>query len=285
MTTSTTLRAIRLAGYALTAVTALTLVNAPAAAQQRSTQQRLDDCQHSWGGGWGSDRAHSCEMRTVTLPVPSGALAVDGLANGGISVMGNDVSDVRVEALVQATADDAQEAANLAKQVRIVTDGGRIRAEGPSSGGHNWWAVSYHITVPKDASLDLRAHNGGISIEDVTGQVKFATQNGGIHLVNVGGDVHGETTNGGVHVDLKGSSYAGAGLDVTTTNGGVTLNVPASYSARLETGTVNGRISTDIPFTVEGENVGRTLTTTLGKGGALIHVATHNGAVHVRRSS
>lgn len=278
----TTLRTIRLATCTLAA---LALANTPAAAQaaaqQRSTQQRLDDCQHSWG----SDRARSCEMRTVTLPVPSGALAVDGLENGGISVTGSDVSDVRVEALVQATADDAQEAANLAKAVRIVTDGGRIHAEGPSNGGHSWWAVSYRITVPRSTSLDLRAHNGGISIEDVTGRVNFETTNGGIRLANVGGDVRGETTNGGVRVDLTGNSYQGAGLDVTTTNGGVALNIPASYSARLETGTVNGRISTNIPFTVEGEDVGRTLTTKLGQGGALIHVATHNGGVRVRRSS
>jgi putative adhesin len=259
----------------------LTIGIAPAAAQQRTSQQRLDNCQH----GWSSEGERFCEMRTVTLPTPAGTLAVDGRENGGVTVIGSDVSNIRVEALVQAMAASPREAEELAKQVRILTDGGRIRAEGPPSRSRSWWAVNYQITVPRRANLDLRSHNGGISIEDVTGQVKFATTNGGIHLANVDGDVSGETTNGGINVDLKGSNYRGAGLDVTTTNGAVTLNVPASYSARLETGTVNGRISTDIPFTVEGENVGHTLTATLGQGGALIHVATQNGGVRVRRSS
>jgi DUF4097 and DUF4098 domain-containing protein YvlB len=145
--------------------------------------------------------------------------------------------------------------------------------------------VSYRITAPKNASLDLHAHNGGISVADVIGQLEIATYNGRIRLADVGGDVRGKTTNGSVHVDLKGGHFDGTEMDVTTTNGSVTLSIPTDYSARLETGTVNGRISTDIPFTTQGENAGRTLTTTLGQGGALIRVATHNGAVRVRRSS
>lgn len=270
-------RTVRLGGYLLAA---LALVNVPAAAQQRTAQERLDNCKRGWSG----DSERFCEMRSTTLPVPSGALSIDGRQNGGITVTGGDVSNVRVEALVEATASSARAAEDLAKQVRIITDGGRIRAEGPESASNASWSVSYHVTLPRRSNLDLRAYNGGISIDDVAGQVRFATINGGIHLANIGGDVRGETRNGGVHVDLAGSSYQGAGLDVTTTNGGIVLNVPASYSAQLETGTVNGRISTDIPFTVEGENVGRTINTKLGQGGALIHVATHNGGVQVRRA-
>jgi len=274
-----TYRTTRITEFALTLAT-MALAVAPAAAQKGSTQDWLDNCRSGWSG----DRSRFCEVRTLTLPAPSGALAVDGLENGGITVNGGDVSNVRVEALVQASASTAREAEDIAKQVRIVTESGRIRAEAPAS-GQSSWSVSYRITVPRHASLDLQAHNGGISIEDVTGQLKLDTRNGGIHLADVGGDVRGETTNGGIHVDLTGDHYDGAGMDVATTNGGVTVVVPSSYSARLETGTVNGRISTDIPFTVQGRNAGRTLTTTLGQGGALIHVATHNGGVQVRRAS
>ena len=51
---------------------------------------------------------------------------------------------------------------------------------------------------------------------------------------------------------LSGARWEGAGLDVETTNGGVTLAVPADYSAALEVGTVNGGIRTDVPLTVQG---------------------------------
>ena len=57
----------------------------------------------------------------------------------------------------------------------------------------------------------------------------------------------GTTQNGGVNVRLDGSRWEGEGLDVVTTNGGVSLAIPAGYSAELETGTVNGGIRTDVP--------------------------------------
>jgi hypothetical protein len=211
-----TFRTIRIAELTL-AVATLALAAGPAAAQKGSTQEWLDNCRSDWSG----DRSRFCEVRTLTLRAPGGALAVDGLENGGITVTGGDVSNVRVEALVQASAVSAREAEDIAKQVRIVTESGRIRAEAPPS-GQSSWSVSYRITVPRHSSLGLQAHNGGISIEDVTGQLKLDTHNGGIHLADVGGDVRGETTNGGIHVDLTGDHYEGGALiNVATHNGRV----------------------------------------------------------------
>jgi hypothetical protein len=59
--------------------------------------------------------------------------------------------------------------------------------------------------------------------------------------------MHGRTTNGGVKVALTGSQWDGEGLDVTTTNGGVTLEVPSDYNAHLETGTVERRCPHGFP--------------------------------------
>ena len=53
-----------------------------------------------------------------------------------------------------------------------------------------------------------------------------------------------------------------------------------AYSAELEAGTVNGRIRIDFPVTVQGE-IGRSLTTTLGAGGATIRAKTRNGGVRI----
>ena len=71
--------------------------------------------------------------------------------------------------------------------------------------------------------------------------------------------------------------------DTAIEKGGVTLLVPANYSARLETGTVNGGIDIDFPVTVQGR-VGRRLSTTLGEGGPTVRAVTTNGGVRVRRS-
>ncbi|PYQ81252.1 MAG: hypothetical protein DMG01_04450 [Acidobacteria bacterium] len=111
---------------------------------------------------------------------------------------------------------------------------------------------------------------------------KFTARNGGVTLNNVGGDLRGETTNGGVTIDLRGDHWDGAGLDVETRNGGIRMTMPANYSAQLETGTTNGRINVDFPITVQGA-LGRQLTTILGAGGARIRAITTNGGVSIRR--
>ena len=137
--------------------------------------------------------------------------------------------------------------------------------------------------VPRDTDLRLETMNGGIALADVRGDVDFRAVNGGVHLVGMAGHVTGRTTNGGLHVELDGRHWDGDGLDVETTNGGVTIEVPDDYSARLETGTVNGGIDLGFALTVRGR-IGRRLATTLGEGGATVRAVTTNGGVRIVRA-
>lgn len=236
-----------------------------------------DDCDgweedHDWGS-----KGRFCETRQLTLPA-TGAVAVDAGHNGGIRVQGADQSDINLEARIQVWHRSEAKAVEIAGQIEILTAGNQIKANGPSDG----WAVSYRLRVPHQTDLDLEAHNGGISIAEVTGQLRAETHNGGLTLTALAGDVQAETTNGGVHVELAGDSWEGTGLDVETRNGGVEVSIPEGYSAELETGTVNGRVNIDFPVTVQGQ-IGRSIETTLGNGGAAIRVKTKNGGVTISR--
>ena len=62
----------------------------------------------------------------------------------------------------------------------------------------------------------------------------------------------------------------------------VTVDIPEGYSARLETGTVNGPMVIDFPVTLQGTN-GRRISTQLGRGGATIRAVTTNGPVAIHR--
>ena len=112
--------------------------------------------------------------------------------------------------------------------------------------------------------------------------MEFSALNGGVHLSRVGGSVKGGTTNGGFHIELSGNRWDGEALDVSTTNGGVSMSIPENYSAHLETGTVNGQLSIEFPVTVQG-NITRELAVNLGSGGATIRAMTTNGGVKIRR--
>jgi hypothetical protein len=234
-----------------------------------------------WRGG-NDDYEQHCEVRESTMP--AGPLTVDAGQNGGIVVEGWDGSDIRVRAVVQGSARDAARAREIASQVQVQSGGGRVYATGPELERREWWSVSYRINVPRKNDLDLRANNGGITIVSVNGNMRFDTTNGGVKLQDIGGRVNGTTRNGGLNVMLSGDRWDGEGLDVETSNGGVTLNLPENYNAELETRTVNGGLRIDFPVTVQGDLTGRRgLNTTLGAGGPLVRVRTTNGGVKIAR--
>lgn len=223
-----------------------------------------------------------CETWQETAAV-SGPLDIDARPNGGIEMRGADRRDALVKAEINAHADTIDRARRLASGVRIVTTGGRIHAEGPLRDDDEYWGVSFEIEVPRRSQLTLNTRNGGISIRDFQGTAAFHGRNGGVLLDNVSGDIRGETTNGGVVVDLRGTRWDGAGLDVETRNGGVRVLLPDRYSAELEAGTVNGRIDFNFPITVSGNISRRQITTRLGSGGPRIRAYTRNGGVTIER--
>jgi hypothetical protein len=231
--------------------------------------------------GWRD--ARYCEVRETTLDAGRSVIGVDGGDNGGITVQGWDKDHILLRAKVRVWDRSSKDAEEFASKIEIETDR-TIRADGPDrfwrKGG---WSVSFELMVPHESNLDLQTTNGGITIEEVSGDIEFGATNGGINLAGVGGDVHGRTTNGGISVEFDGDSWKGRGLDVKTTNGGIKLYVPEDYSARLETGTVNGSIHLDFPMTVQG-TIGKSLKTELGDGGATVRVRTTNGGVNIRRS-
>jgi len=192
---------------------------------------------------------------------------------------------VLIRACVQAWGQTLDAAKANVASVKVST-GGAIRAEGPEESNYS---VSFQILVPRSSDVRLKAHNGGISISSVDGNLEFETTNGGVSLNNISGDVKGRTVNGGVNVSLSGNGWRGNGLDVQTSNGGVHLTLPDNYAANFEASTVNGGFSSDIAaLSTEKDERGRSrgtkIATALNGGGAPIRVVTTNGGVHISSS-
>ncbi len=258
---------------------ASTGASAPAP-QDAPTAQAQDWCRDDhWGD---RDRDHVCEVREYTLRADRDVIVVDGAPNGGIRVEGWDRNEILVQAKVQAQARYEEDAREIVDEIEVLTDR-TIRADGPRTGRHEGWSVSFRVYVPYASNLDLESTNGGITINDVSGNIRFRTTNGGIHLAGLKGDVNGRTTNGGVRVELDGDSWEGHGLEVQTTNGSVKVYVPEDYSCRLESGTVNGSFRIDFPIMVQGR-IDRRITAEIGGGGTLIRAYTTNGSVTISKT-
>jgi hypothetical protein len=181
-----------------------------------------------------------------------------------------------VRARVRTGAESDASAAELAKRITIETAGGRVHADGPEPSDDASWSVTLQVYVPRGASVSARTMNGGISLDGLNGQVRFAAENGGVSLTDMSGDVRGHTTNGGLAVRLDGAQWTGETLDVSTVNGGVNLELPENYSAQLETGTVHGGVSIDYPIAVNAKS--KRIAVTLGSGGPLVRVVTRTAA-------
>ena len=227
-------------------------------------------------------RRVSCDVREKSLSRIE-SLDVDTGGNGSVRVRGTSGSITRVRFRIVGYADGEREARELVSDVRVSTEGGRIRATGPRHRDGRWWSVAVDIETPRDLPMTLTTSNGAIAIAEVAGRTRFDTTNGAISLSDLSGDVRGQTVNGTVHVELDGTRWQGDGLDVSTTNGRVVVLLPRDYNAELHTETDNGGIAVDFPVTVRGRLSGwpRRLDTTLGSGGAPLRVRTVNGGVTI----
>jgi DUF4097 and DUF4098 domain-containing protein YvlB len=246
----------------------------------QSNNERQLTCENRGNDG---QQARHCLMREQSAAA-IGSLTVDASPNGGVTVKGGARGDVMVRARVEAWADNESAAALLASQVFIDTSGGQVRATGPESANNSGWSVSYEILVPQNMDLNLKSHNGGLTISDVRGQIRFDVTNGGVRLRRVAGDVAGATVNGGIQVDLAGATWDGRQLDLRTNNGGVTVAMPTQYSAHIQAETGMGGIQSDFPVGLDGNTRPRRLDYQMGGGGGLIHIVTGNGSVRLKRA-
>ena len=257
----------------------------PLSAQRNSVQSDAEWLENCRSGEWNrdDDRGRACEVRQVPVRLTGRTIEVDGLQNGSIRVRGWEGDSVRVTARLQANAGSDEDARSLLKEIRIVADGRRVRAEGPSEWrSREGWSAGYVVWVPRRFDLSLDATNGSLGVEGVVGKLNLRTTNGSVALTDVGGEVHARTQNGSLNVQLTGSGWEGSGLDAETQNGSVRLMVPERFAAQLETGTVNGSIHTDFPITVQGR-ISRRMSLPLNGGGKTIRALTTNGTVRISR--
>ena len=265
----------------LLSVLAVACSTLSAAAQTASEPQFKISCEEgSWSQHNGENKRF-CETRDLTMNAPAGQpLTIDGGGNGGITVRGWSGSTVRIRAKVQSWANSEAEAQSRVKGVTISTANNTLRAAAADKEEH--FSVSYEVFVPRQTALNLNTVNGGIHLEDLQSDIKFQAVNGGVSLANLGGQVTGNTVNGGLSITLTGNKWEGKGLDVETTNGGISWKLPQDYSAQLFTSTNMGHIRTTLPVTKSGM-FHKELTANLGKGGAPVKAVTTNGGVSVNQ--
>jgi hypothetical protein len=143
--------------------------------------------------------------------------------------------------------------------------------------------VYFKVKLPKGVRADVGTVNGSVDVTGARSQVRAGSVNGEVNVGTSTGPVSASSVNGSVRVSmdkLEGTDD----MSFSSVNGTVSLTLPASFDADLQMSTVNGRVRSDFPITLEGRIDPRRMRGTIGKGGRQVKLSTVNGNIELRKS-
>lgn len=145
--------------------------------------------------------------------------------------------------------------------------------------------VDFDVRIPRNLRLTATNVNGRVQADGIGRYVKASSVNG---AVDVSTDAWAEVSsvNGSIHARMGRGDWPGT-LKISTVNGGINLDMPASLNSDVNFSSVNGRLSSDFPVTMSSANGLRwgpkSMHGRIGNGGRELDVSSVNGSVEIRR--
>ena len=137
------------------------------------------------------------------------------------------------------------------------------------------------MKAPKGATVRATTTNGEIDVAALGGKLIAQTTNGDLSAKDLTGGVDARTTNGDVRIDV--ASLGADRVELTTTNGSVTLMLPETAKADLSASCTNGGIDVSaVKVDPTGEQTRRRVEGRINGGGTPIQLRTTNGRIRVR---
>jgi DUF4097 and DUF4098 domain-containing protein YvlB len=229
--------------------------------------------------------AETDEQLNKSFAVQPGGKVIVEVDFGTIEVNTNASNEVTVDVYRRIVrSSKANEEAFLADHpVSFEQDGNTVKITCRSkSKSQNWWRGNqrtegkYTITVPAAFNARLKTAGGGVTVNDLTGEVKAETSGGGFRFARLHGTLDAGTSGGGIHVaDCEGP------LKVATSGGGIDV---AGGSGSLDGKTSGGQVTVKDfrgPARVETSGGGITLENVSGK----VDGSTSGGSISARFAS
>jgi hypothetical protein len=264
-----------------------------------------------------SERADGEE--TLRLDAPKSAMLHLHNSNGRTRVVGEERTDIEVQASKIARAETAEAARKLVKEIALVCakigDALGLDVEVPRKWNRRGYA-NLEVRVPHGTSVEVSASNGKVIVEGIRGSVRARSTNGSVCIVDVVGDIEAGTTNAKVtctctcgrlvarssNGKIELEDHSGS-VDASTSNGLIRASLDEVGKEGIQLATSNGRIVLELPDQVDAEvdirvdngviRNDRSLCKAirersgqvrgrLGNGGAPIKLRTSNGSISLR---
>jgi DUF4097 and DUF4098 domain-containing protein YvlB len=221
------------------------------------------------------------ETQKFAYPLTSDSRFQLSNQNGSVEIVGEDTNEVKIEATKKARSQSELagikiliEQKDKAIVVQTTRDNAAPRPKDIS--------VEYRIFVPRHlAAVDVVLSNGSVVAKNLEAAVTLRSTNGAIEATDVLGAADLESENGSVALT---QIHTASTAKLLTTNGSISLTLPASASVSLQAKTTVGRIQSDLPSNQRRRVniVGEELQATLGAGASPIQLRTVNGAIQIQ---
>jgi hypothetical protein len=226
------------------------------------------------------------EKFSQTHPLAANGTVSLSNMNGPVEFSTWDRNEVSIEA--KKSAKDEEGLRRIEVVVEAEGDRVTIRTKHHKHDDDGWWgrrkeigSVHYVVRVPASlAHLKVDVMNSSVTAEDIRGNVQISTMNGRIRATGLRADADLDTMNGRIFASFD-KVAAGQKLSFDTMNGACEVLLPNDASVRVTAGTMNGRVSCDIPMTIE-RSKRRSLRGTIGKGEATLALDSMNGSLTIR---
>lgn len=245
------------------------------------------------------------ETLNKTFTATAGGTLVVDVQFGSIDVTTNSTDEIAVDVWRKVTRKNKAEEAEYLNDypVEFVQDNNTLTVRCKKSNTKNSWSIwgngnrneaKYTLRVPAKFNTKLNTSGGGISVTDLTGEVKAGTSGGGLKFARIHGPLNGNTSGGSIRVsDSEGEiqiGTSGGGIEVAggsgslkgkTSGGSVTVK---AFSGPISVSTSGGGITIENATSkVEGSTSGGSINATLGSSlKEDIKLSTSGGGVTVK---
>jgi hypothetical protein len=180
--------------------------------------------------------AHEEHGETVRIADPTVAVLDVRSDGGSIEVIGADVDDVRIEALVsdglvptRFTQDVVGDRLQVRVRCRLVIE-------------NQWCRADLRIVVPRDLEVDVRSQDDAVAVRGLTGRVDAESSNGTVEGEALSGATRLHSSNGSV----RASRLRTESLQADSSNGSVRVEFATPPISAIATSD-NGSVDVAIP--------------------------------------
>ena len=204
--------------------------------EDHSLATESSDCEHFYKTTFTQFRSqmHDQEQREIPL-AGIDQLRVVASEEGGVSIRGWNRPYARLIVCRYAVAHTKSQAIRLLGMINVSNAKGEIAAYGPPIDDAQAWWVNMLLYVPRRASVDVRALNGGVAIRNMSGNVVAQATRGGISVAQSSGHYKISTHSGGITLERVTGR-----IEAQSNDGAIALKLPATDTPNVEAKIADG---------------------------------------------